>query len=203
MSRDYKSKSMATTRNSGSLILGLFIGYALGIATAIGVWVLINQAPSPFLTEEKLVKNKPDESITKRMQNNSDTKEIDQASVNKPRFDFYNILPGIDEPLTEEPFDQVTQSIPTVTNNASTTSSDYFLQIGSYKNANEAERMKAELALLGMIASIQTTESSDKSTSYRVRIGPYSKIDEVDQMRASLQENGIEANFVKIPKKMP
>lgn len=194
---------MATTRNSGSLILGLFIGYALGIATAIGVWVLINQAPSPFLTEEKLVKNKPDESITKRMQNNSDTKEIDQASVNKPRFDFYNILPGIDEPLTEEPFDQVTQSIPTVTNNASTTSSDYFLQIGSYKNANEAERMKAELALLGMIASIQTTESSDKSTSYRVRIGPYSKIDEVDQMRASLQENGIEANFVKIPKKMP
>lgn len=194
---------MATTRNSGSLILGLFIGYALGIATAIGVWVLINQAPSPFLTEEKLVKNKPDESITKRIQNNSDTKEIDQASVNKPRFDFYNILPGIDEPLTEEPFDQVTQSIPTVTNNASTTSSDYFLQIGSYKNANEAERMKAELALLGMIASIQTTESSDKSTSYRVRIGPYSKIDEVDQMRASLQENGIEANFVKIPKKMP
>ncbi|SDH68463.1 SPOR domain-containing protein [Nitrosomonas sp. Nm132] len=202
MSRDYKSKSMATARSSGSLILGLFIGYALGIASAIGVWVLINQAPSPFLTEEKLVKNKPDESITKKIQNNSATKEIDQVSVNKPRFDFYNILPGIDEPLTEEPFDQVTQSTPTIINNANTTS-DYFLQIGSYKNANEAERMKAELALLGMIASVQTTESSDRSTWYRVRIGPYSKIDEIDQMRASLQENGIEANFVKIPKKIP
>ncbi|SDY77019.1 SPOR domain-containing protein [Nitrosomonas sp. Nm58] len=202
MSRDYKSKSMATARSSGSLILGLFIGYALGIASAIGVWVLINQAPSPFLTEEKLVKNKPDESITKKIQNNSATKEIDQVSVNKPRFDFYNILPGIDEPLTEEPFDQVTQSTHTIINNANTTS-DYFLQIGSYKNANEAERMKAELALLGMIASVQTTESSDKSTWYRVRIGPYSKIDEIDQMRASLQENGIEANFVKIPKKIP
>lgn len=193
---------MATARSSGSLILGLFIGYALGIASAIGVWVLINQAPSPFLTEEKLVKNKPDESITKKIQNNSVTKEIDQVSVNKPRFDFYNILPGIDEPLTEEPFDQVTQSTHTIINNANTTS-DYFLQIGSYKNANEAERMKAELALLGMIASVQTTESSDKSTWYRVRIGPYSKIDEIDQMRASLQENGIEANFVKIPKKIP
>lgn len=193
---------MATARSSGSLILGLFIGYALGIASAIGVWVLINQAPSPFLTEEKLVKNKPDESITKKIQNNSATKEIDQVSVNKPRFDFYNILPGIDEPLTEEPFDQVTQSTHTIINNANTTS-DYFLQIGSYKNANEAERMKAELALLGMIASVQTTESSDKSTWYRVRIGPYSKIDEIDQMRASLQENGIEANFVKIPKKIP
>jgi cell division protein FtsN len=193
---------MATARSSGSLILGLFIGYALGIASAIGVWVLINQAPSPFLTEEKLVKNKPDESITKKIQNNSATKEIDQVSVNKPRFDFYNILPGIDEPLTEEPFDQVTQSTPTIINNANTTS-DYFLQIGSYKNANEAERMKAELALLGMIASVQTTESSDRSTWYRVRIGPYSKIDEIDQMRASLQENGIEANFVKIPKKIP
>lgn len=202
MSRDYKSKSKVTARSSGSLILGLFIGYALGIVSAIGVWAFINQAPSPFITEEKSVKHKPDESITQKSQNNNTTKEIDQASANRPRFDFYNILPGIDEPLAEESFAQEMKSPPSITNDTSV-ASDYFLQIGSYKNAAEAERIKAELALLGMIASVQTAESSDKGTRYRVRIGPYSKVGEVDQVRASLQENGIEANFVRVPRKTP
>ncbi len=203
MSRDYKSKGMATAKSSGSLILGFFIGYALGIASAIGVWALINQAPSPFLTEEKSAKTKSHESIAKNSQNDSANKENAQVSANKPRFDFYNILPGIDEPLAEEPFNQgMRQTPPAVINDASS-ASDYFLQIGSYKSPGDAERMKAELALLGVIASVQTAESSDKGTRYRVRIGPYAKITEIDQIRASLQENGIEASFVRVPKKTP
>ncbi|SFI59350.1 SPOR domain-containing protein [Nitrosomonas sp. Nm34] len=203
MSRDYKSKGMATAKSSGSLILGLFIGYALGIASAIGVWTLINQAPSPFLTEEKSAKTKPQESIAKNSQNSSTHKETEQVNANKPRFDFYNILPGIDESSAEEPFNQgKRQSLPAVTNDASS-ASDYFLQIGSYKNPGDAERMKAELALLGVIASVQTAESSDKGTRYRVRIGPYAKITEIDQIRSSLHENGIEASFVRVPKKTP
>lgn len=202
MSRDYKPKGMATTKSASSLILGLFIGYALGIASAIGVWVFINQAPSPFLTEEKSAKNKPDENTAKKSQDNRIANEIDQPGTNKPRFDFYNILPGTDESLAEESFDQAAQSSPSTINDASLTN-DYFLQIGSYKNVNEAERMKAELALLGVIASVQTTQSSEKGTWHRVRIGPFSKINEVDQLRASLQENGIEASFVRVPKKTP
>ncbi len=202
MSRDYKSKGMATTRFSGSLVLGLFIGYALGIASAIGVWVFIHQTPSPFLTEEKSAKIKPEESFTKKPQDDSATKGINQASTDRPRFDFYNILPGNDEPLAEETFEQVAQSSPPIQNNTSS-ASDYFLQIGSYKNASEADRMKAELALLGVIASVQTTPSSERGTWHRVRVGPFSKIDEVDQVRASLQANGIEASFVRVPKNTP
>ncbi len=54
MSRDYKSRKTSTTRKSGSsLIAGIFIGYTLGLVSAIGVWMYISQAPSPFLTEEK------------------------------------------------------------------------------------------------------------------------------------------------------
>lgn len=202
MSRDYKSKGMAAAKSGGSLILALFIGYTLGIASAIGVWAFIHQTPSPFLTEEKSAKITPLENSTPKLQNDSVTKEIEQASTNRPRFDFYNILPGIDEPLTEEPFDQGMSSPPAKTSDASL-ASDYYLQIGSYKNASEAERMKAELALLGLIATIQTAESADKGTWHRVRIGPYAKVSEIDQIRAALQENGIEANFVRAPKKTP
>ena len=63
--------------------------------------------------------------------------------------------------------------------------------------------MRAELALLGVMASVQTTQSSDRGTWHRVRIGPFSKIDEIDQIRVSLQENGIEASFIRVPKNTP
>ena len=73
------------------------------------------------------------------------------------------------------------------------------MQIGSFKSAREAEKVKAELAFLGMIAAIQATESSDKGTWYRVRMGPFSDIHEIDQVRASLQENQIESNIIRLP----
>ena len=47
MSRDYKSRRGTSSKGGGSLILGIFIGYALGLISAIGVWLYINQAPSP------------------------------------------------------------------------------------------------------------------------------------------------------------
>ncbi|MCW5599125.1 MAG: SPOR domain-containing protein [Nitrosomonas sp.] len=200
MSRDYKLKGKATERNSGSLIFGLFIGYALGIASAIGVWLFINQAPSPFLTDERSVKNKPAENIAKSEDDTA--KGTDLASANRPRFDFYNILPGIDEPTAEDSFNQAKPATAAVTQDTNL-ASNYFLQIGSYKTPSEAEQIRAELALLGVMASVQTTQSSDRGTWHRVRIGPFSKIDEIDQIRASLQENGIEASFIRVPKNTP
>ena len=54
MSRDYKSPSKSNSRKKGSnLFLGLFIGYVLGLVSAIGVWMYIHQAPSPFIQNEK------------------------------------------------------------------------------------------------------------------------------------------------------
>ena len=53
MSRDYKSPSRSNSRKKGSnLFLGLFIGYVLGLVSAIGVWMYIHQAPSPFIQNE-------------------------------------------------------------------------------------------------------------------------------------------------------
>ena len=51
MSRDYKSrKSTSSKGGKGSLMLGVFIGYTLGIVSAIGLWFYLEQVPSPFLS---------------------------------------------------------------------------------------------------------------------------------------------------------
>lgn len=202
MSRDYKSRGGASSKGGGSLILGIFIGYALGLVSAIGVWLYINQAPSPFLTEDKTANRPKEELLSKPTQteksvvsnNNNSTEE------SKSRFDFYKILPGIDEPDSGSASNakEIAKASPQ-TDSVQRAANSYFLQIGSFKSAYEAEKVKAELAFLGMMAAIQPTESSDKGTWYRVRVGPFSDIHEIDQIRASLQENQIESNIIRLP----
>ena len=204
MSRDYKSRGGASSKGGGSLILGIFIGYALGLVSAIGVWLYINQAPSPFLTEDKTTSRPKEEPLAKSTQVEksvvNNTNSTNTAEESKSRFDFYKILPGIDEPDSGSIPNpkELAKASPQIDTTKHTTN-NYFLQIGSFKSAREAEKVKAELAFLGMIAAIQATESSDKGTWYRVRMGPFSDIHEIDQVRASLQENQIESNIIRLP----
>ncbi|MDL1866532.1 SPOR domain-containing protein [Betaproteobacteria bacterium PRO4] len=227
MSRDYKSRNSARSQKNGSsLWLGLFAGYTLGLASAIGVWLYISQAPSPFLNGEKTARNPSSEkSVTRQTQPAPADKQAKkaessakQADTSESRFDFYKILPGIDEPpegdlldLTPLPLPPATavapQKIPEktvdkpvekVTEKAPEPKDRYFLQAGSFKNSSDAERMKAELALLGIIASVQPGRSEGNVPIHRVRIGPFGKMEELDRVRASLQENGIAANLVRV-----
>ncbi|NBQ71210.1 MAG: SPOR domain-containing protein, partial [Nitrosomonadaceae bacterium] len=73
-----------------------------------------------------------------------------------------------------------------------------FLQAGSFRKNDEAENMKARLAMLGVFASVQPIDLAEKGTWYRVRIGPFSSKTDSDQTSASLRENGIETQFVKL-----
>lgn len=225
MSRDYKSRSSARSQKNGSsLWLGLFAGYTLGLASAIGVWLYISQAPSPFLNGEKTARNQSSEkSVARQTQPAPADKQAKkaesnakQADTSESRFDFYKILPGIDEPpggdlldltplppatavasqrtpekIVDKPAEKVAVKVPEPKDR-------YFLQAGSFKNSSDAERMKAELALLGIIASVQPGRSEGNVPIHRVRIGPFGKMEELDRVRASLQENGIAANLVRV-----
>ena len=196
MSRDYKSQKTSTTKkSSSSLIAGLFIGYTLGLVSAIGVWMYISQAPSPFLSEEKLTSTQKGTQVEKP----SDEKKV--AVEEKPKFDFYKILPGIEEPVTEQEFKQTIQQqmAPNTESQISHISAEhYFLQAGAFRSTDEAENLKARLALLGVVAIVQSADLSENGVWHRVRIGPFTKMADVNQVRASLQLNGIEASFIKV-----
>jgi cell division protein FtsN len=196
MSRDYKSRKTSTTRkSSSSLIAGIFIGYTLGLVSAIGVWMYISQAPSPFLTEEKPTTTQK----TTQTETSSEKKiaEVDE----KPKFDFYKILPGIEEPVVEQDLEQAIQqqAAPTTENQTSNIPSEqYFLQAGAFRSTDEAENLKARLALLGVVATVQSAHLPEKGLWHRVRIGPFTNMDNVNQVRTSLQQNNIEVSFIKV-----
>ncbi|WP_440997621.1 SPOR domain-containing protein [Arhodomonas sp. SL1] len=73
----------------------------------------------------------------------------------------------------------------------------YLLQAGSFRQADDADRMKAELALLGVEARVQRVELSGGELWHRVRLGPFADLQRVNTIRRRLQDNGIETILLK------
>jgi len=197
MSRDYKSPSKSDSGTKWStLLLGLFIGYVLGLVSAIGVWMYIDQAPSPFIqndkpevsTEIKTSKN-GDEALKGKQSsdyNDSQTKDTNK----KPRFEFYKMLPGNEEPVTEKQFQKAAKQ-PSLKDK-------YYLQAGSFRDTGDAENLKAKIAMLGIKAYVQSANLSEKGMWHRVRVGPFTKINALNKARSSLLQGGVKANLIKV-----
>lgn len=175
-------------------MLGLFGGYALGLLSAIAIWMYIEQAPSPFIPNEKVVDNASGRgtvnAIQKNAQNSSADEKPGKATDGKPRFEFYKILPGAEEAVTEQQFKQAGQHAPP--------SDRYFLQAGSFQNAEDADNLKAKLAMLGVEASVQPADLPGKGIWHRVRVGPFAGTEDMKQVRASLQQNGVQSSLIKV-----
>jgi cell division protein FtsN len=194
MSRDYK----ATTRKSGdkggsgTLLVGVLIGLLLGLGIALAVAWYINKMPTPFLNRAV----PPSKSEAQKGAMSDIAKGDDKSGKtqdSKPRFDFYRILPGAEEPVTEQQLRDAQRSASTAQGKEA-----FFLQAGAFQNAPDADNLKARLALLGVEATIQTAALPDKGTVHRVRAGPYTAIDDLDRARNILKQNGIETTLVKV-----
>jgi cell division protein FtsN len=75
----------------------------------------------------------------------------------------------------------------------------YFVQAGAFTRNEEAEQQRARLALMGQGAKITEREQAGR-TVYRVRMGPYPTRGEADALQVKLQEQGIEAQLVRVEK---
>ena len=197
MSRDYKSPSKSNSRKKGSnLFLGLFLGYVLGLVSAIGVWMYIHQAPSPFIQNKKpevstKIKTSKNANVALKENLISDNNQSQTKNKNKKtRFEFYEMLPGNEEPVTEIELQKAAEQ-PLLKDK-------YYLQVGSFKDTEDAENLKAKIAMLGMEAYVQSADLSEKGMWHRVRVGPFTKIDAIKKMRSSLLQSGIKANLIKV-----
>lgn len=195
MSRDYKTptNSQASDKSRNALLLGLFAGYALGLLSAIAIWMYIDRSPSPFITNEKVVDNAPGKGAVNQIQKNgqnSGSEKTGKAADGKPRFEFYKILPGTEETVTEQQFKQAGQH--------AASGDKYFLQAGSFQKAEDADNLKAKLAMLGVEASVQAADLPGKGIWHRVRVGPFTGTEDMKQVRASLQQNGVQSSLIKV-----
>ena len=191
MSRDYKLPEPKPRGSGSSLLIGILIGLVLGLGIALGVAWYINKMPSPFLTRTPAAKNEPPAKGAAGEQAKGGDIVV-KAPEPKPRFDFYKILPGTEEPAAgKRPKEAPKKSTPAARET-------FFLQAGAFQNAPDADNLKARLALLGVEATIQTATLPDKGVWHRVRVGPYTSVEELNRARETLKQNGVETALIKV-----
>ena len=193
-----KNANRTRRRSEGGFLLGMFVGVLLGLAVALAIAFYLNKGPMPFQNarptkaDKDLAAGKPP-AIAGLPQGAS---AAPLAVPEKPKFDFYKILPGQEEPVSEKELRERTRQAKSGQQNAS--KDVYFIQAGSFQNPAEADNQKARLAILGYESSVEPANLPDKGTWYRVRLGPYTKVEELNKVRQALAQNGIEASLVKI-----
>lgn len=185
-------------RSSGGFLFGMFVGVAIGLAVSLMIAFYLNRAQIPFIAgvrpgaaQKDAAKPAKPPAIAGLPQGSA----TPPAAAEKPKFDFYKILPGQEEQVTER---ELRERMRSARSQQDGSKDVYFIQAGSFQNPADADNQKARLAILGFESSVEPANLPDKGTWYRVRLGPYTKVEDINRIRQALAQNGIDASLVKI-----
>ena len=142
----------ATPTLTRSHIQGFVAGCTASLVVSIGIMKSDNEAPTALQNTE------------------SPRVEIETG----PRFDFYTVLPNQELNLNSG-------IEPASLENSEPDQTQYILQVGSFRQQDDADRRRGELALLGLEATI---ESGDNGEWYRVVVGPFDRRSDMARARS-------------------
>lgn len=189
-------------KQGGNFLIGLFAGLVLGLGIALGVAFYLSKTPIPFLGKTKPPATKDGEKAPGEapkamagMPQSGAPASKGGADKDRPKYDFYRILPGGEEPVGER---EIKEAAKAAKSQPEAAKGVYFIQAGAFQNPAEADNQKAKIAILGFSSSVEPTPLPDKGTWYRVRMGPYTALEDLNRVRRVLKENGIEASLVKL-----
>jgi cell division protein FtsN len=114
--------------------------------------------------------------------------------VEKPAAPVHESAPNVNTPVKQTA--ALPQSQPEV-KPAPSSGGNYFLQSGTFNTMDQAERLKAQLALLGLGARVQKV-TINKNTIHRVRVGPFRDYTALNEARALMRQHGIQGTPVMI-----
>jgi len=73
----------------------------------------------------------------------------------------------------------------------------YFLQVGSYRDVDVAERIHAQLGKLGIDATVQRV-AVDTDVWHRVRIGPIKDLAQLNRLRQQLHASDLDSLVIRV-----
>ncbi len=181
---------MATSKKQKSgIVFGFIIGLITGLVIAVIVAFMVTKTPIPFAGR----KDRPD---------NTPVPAVASASASDPNQSLYGketprpTLPvTADNPANTQAQQTVAAASPQMSPEEKTA---YYLQAGAFRNKNEAENMRGNLALLGFESHISEA-SSNSGVIYRVRLGPY-KGNAANNVQNKLKQNGINTTVTRAVK---
>jgi cell division protein FtsN len=180
MTHDFAKKPKATKRKKTAAkkqIPGwvwLFIGIVAGIFVSF-LGYLANITPEP--AREKMAEKL---NIIKE----------DVKKTTATKFDFYTLLPEreVIVPIEQEEVDNRAQP---------QQATIYILQAGSFRSSSDADRLRAQLILMGLDAKVEEVSVANGDLWHRVQVGPFDNRSRLSKARGILLDNGIDTLLLK------
>lgn len=166
----------------------MIFGLAIGLSVAFAIYVRyrdVVQSPPPVARQPA--------SMAAPMTTEPEPEPVEPGDEREPRFSFYSMLPNFEVVVPEEEPDVSRDSGTVAVEQPGT----YVLQAGSFTVESDADRRRAELALLGVESRVQRI-MIDERTYHRVRIGPTRDLDELNRIRAQLRDARIDVLRIRL-----
>lgn len=205
----------------GGTVLGLVVGVVIGLGLALAVAVYVTKVPVPFLSKG------PSRTVDQDAAEARRNKDWDPNAPLYGKNPARGVQPAASAAAAAAaaagsvaPTPPAVAGIPTPgpaqPSSAAGPSADplgdlararaglpaadpftYFVQVGAYRTAVDAEGQRARLSLGGIEARVSEREQSGR-TVYRVRVGPFEKREEADLTKQKLEGLGMEAALVRV-----
>ncbi len=194
------SKNSNRSNGGGSefpVFAGILLGIVMGLAIAGGIaWFVLKKNPVPAPSVKEAPQAGKPTAPEKTVAAKPGPAGAAGTAEGKARFEFYKELTGKPDTHSRQTERHDTAMLKPVPPKAESKAA-WFLQEGAYTNVDDAEKVKAKLALLGMVANVQPANIPDKGLWYRVRLGPYKNSAEMNEALATLKLNGLNAAPIK------
>jgi cell division protein FtsN len=232
MPKDYKDAPAprGDSRLNHPLLLGMIIGLLMGIVISLAVALWLNRLSNPFVEKGRAPADAPAAKLggaqpppppeaaraaakaaepAKAVEETKPAATKPAGKPERPRFEFYQILPGDKEAPDREakaaakaPTPPQVQPAPAKPGSSPSMpkphgGETYWLQAGAFAEEKEADNLKAKIAFTGLEASVRAVSIPDKGTLYRVRLGPYQSLDDANRIKSALAQNGVGAAIIR------
>jgi cell division protein FtsN len=192
-----RNRKPKTTEPAPGWVWMLF-GLTIGLVVAAGVY--FRRAPGPAehsVSAERApaaAERTARRGTAARAPATGDTQKSDAAKSSDQRFDFYDILPQYEVVLPEVE----SATGPSARSKPVEEPGSYVLQAGSFSAASDADKLQANLALLGIESRVQRV-TVDDDVYHRVRIGPITDLEKLNRIRRQLRDAHVNAMLMKVP----
>ena len=188
--RDYKSVRRGGLDLARWRDLGL--GFGGGLLIALIVYVGDHRGAQSTVDTVSAATPTPHRTAGKNAAATSADAARDGAEGAADKYDFYEGLPKFEVVVPEKEHGAHVDAAARVVRPGT-----YFLQAGSYRNVDDANRIQAQLARQSISANVQRV-ALDTDVWYRIRVGPIKDLDQLNRVRQQLQAAEIVSLVIRV-----
>ena len=208
------SDHMGMNQQRGGTFLGFVLGLLVGLGAALAVAVYVTKVPVPFMNKGQSRTADQDEAEAKKNKDwdpNAPMYGKNPAKAPQPALPASAAAAPASAAAAPaaKPDDKKPETKPAVSadpiadlarSKGVATEADpfvYYVQVGAFRTADDAEAQRAKLSLSGIETKISEREQSGR-TVFRVRVGPFDKKEDGERTKEKLDKAGLDTALVRV-----